>query len=349
MSPDRMARRGTFFETGNTVSPLPAAAKKGIVFSEGMAVEWERNGGGCMDISPGLRELRERLLQYLPEDGMKDTGLPGVSVARHSFINEPERCLYGPVIALLVGGRKHSAAGVEECDCGPGDCLVMGMDLPVLCYVSEASPEDPCLGVALRLDGQMLAELAAGTDRGSDRQDASRAVSMIHADEALIDAFLRMVRLLEFPRGAPFLAPLIVREIHYRALLSSAGWQLAQLCAEGSPSRQVVKAAAWLRENFRRPMKMEELARYVGMGVSTLHHHFRSVTAMSPLQYQKRLRLMEARRLMLVEHCDAVSAGLSVGYESVSQFSREYRRLFGLPPGRDAAQRRQQDESTQIS
>ena len=294
-----------------------------------------------MDISPALRELRERLLRCLPEDGMKDIGLPGVSAGRRSFVNEPERCLYGPVIALLVGGRKRSVAGSEECDCGPGDCLVMGMDMPALFYVSEASPEEPCLGVALRLDARMLAELADNVDVFSSHGKERRAVSMIHADEAMIDAFLRMIRLLEFPQGAPFLAPLIIREIHYRALLSSAGWQLAQLCSEGSSSRQVVKAAAWLRENFRRPMNVEALARSVGMGVSTLHHHFRSVTAMSPLQYQKRLRLLEARRLMLVENCDAVSAGLAVGYESASQFSRDYWRLFGLPPGRDAARGRQ--------
>lgn len=288
-----------------------------------------------MDVSSGLKELGERLLRLLPEDGMRDTGLPGVRMGRRSTASRPERCLYVPAMALLAGGRKHSAVGAEEYDYGPGDCLMVGMDMPALFYVSEASPSSPYLGVSLRLDPVMLAELAreAGLFFCSEER---RAVAMIHADDAFVDAFVRMIRLLDSPKEAPYLAPLIAREIHYRALLSPAGPWLAQLCREGSPGRQVARAAAWLKENFRQPMNVESLARLAGMGVSTLHHQFRSVTSMSPLQYQKRLRLMEARRLMILEEHDVSSACFAVGYESESQFSREYRRLFGVSPGRDA-------------
>ena len=293
-----------------------------------------------MDISSGLSELRELLLRRLPDDVMMDAGLTGVRIGRRSQANRPEACLYTPVIALLAGGRKHSAVGAEEYDYGPGDCLLVGMDMPALFYVSEASADDPYLGVSLRLDPAVLSELADKGGMTVPSREEKRAVALIHADNALVDAFIRLVRLLDCPHDAPYLLPLIVREIHYRALLSPAGPWLAGLCREGTSGRQVAEAAAWIREHFRLRLNVEVLARQVGMGVSTLHHHFRAMTAMSPLQYQKRLRLMEARRLMVLESCDAASAGFSVGYESVSQFSREYRRLFGLPPGRDAEEGR---------
>lgn len=264
------------------------------------------------------------------------TPIPNLAFWRREVPAPPTVCLVAPSIVLVVQGAKKMWIGEDAYLYDRDRFLITSLDLPANSEVVAASPEQPCLGLVLNLDLRMLAELIAQgslpppAERFSDR---GMGIGTVTAD--LVEPFRRLLALLDEPAAIPVLAPLIQREIHYRLLLSDQAARLWQIVSAGSQSQRVAKAIDWLKVNYSAPLSIDELASRVQMSASSFHHHFRKLTAMSPLQYQKWLRLNEAKRLMLNENLDASSAAFHVGYESPSQFNREYSRLFGLSPRRD--------------
>jgi AraC-like DNA-binding protein len=290
-----------------------------------------------------LQELAELLLACAPNDGIHPTGLPGVCAIRVSRPgDELTHALHRPAVCLIAQGAKRVMLRDEVYAYDPSRVLVFSVDLPISAQVTDASPARPYLCFRLDVDPVQVADLvmqAATTHKASD--DTSRGLFLSSATPELLDAVLRLMRLSRSPQDVALLAPLAVREILIRLLMSPEGERLAGIGrADGHVSR-VAKAIAWLKENHAEPFRVEDLARRVHMSASSFHQHFRALTAMSPLQFQKQLRLQEARRLMLAEGKDAATASHRVGYESPSQFSREYARLFGAPPMRDIQRLRQ--------
>jgi AraC-like DNA-binding protein len=220
--------------------------------------------------------------------------------------------------------------------------LITSVHLPTVVQITEASPTKPYLGLRLKLDMREVSQLMVDSNLPPPRaQQSGRGMATGEITLPLLIAFQRLVDLLANEKDIPILAPLITREIIYRLLVGDQGARLRQIASMGSQGNQIAQAVDWLKGNFTRPLRIDDLAQQVNMSTSTLHHHFRALTAMSPLQYQKWLRLNEARRLMLTENQDASTAAFQVGYESPSQFSREYGRLFGTPPLRDITNLRQ--------
>jgi AraC-like DNA-binding protein len=289
-----------------------------------------------------LHDLARLVERICVEDGDRTTAIPGVSLHRYARPIGRTYCLYEPAVVIAVQGVKRALLGNESYPFDRTQCLITSVEVPVMSEIVRATHDEPFLGIVLRLDPQRIAELIAGMGT-VDLQAPPRArgLATTPLSEELVDATLRLVRLLETPQDIPIIAPLIEREILYRLVTGEHGTHLRHVAAAGSRSHQVVKAVAWVKERFAHPLRIAELARTVGMSESTLHHHFKAITSMSPLQYQKQLRLQEARRLMLADGLDAASAGERVGYESPTQFSREYRRLYGAPPLRDVSRLRQ--------
>ncbi len=243
-----------------------------------------------------------------------------------------------PSIILIARGEKQLWVGGEGYPYDTSRFLITSLDLPANSEVLTASPEQPCLGLTLKLDLRMLAELIAQSDLPPTRdRSVAKGVGIGSVTPAMLTSFERLLALLEEPESIPVLAPLIQREIHYRLLQSDQASRLRQITSVDGQGYRIAKAIDWLKLNYTLTLRVDELAARVQMSTPTFHHHFRQLTAMSPLQYQKWLRLNEARRLMLNEHQDVSSAAFKVGYESPSQFSREYSRLFGVPPKRDIA------------
>jgi AraC-like DNA-binding protein len=219
---------------------------------------------------------------------------------------------------------------------GAGQYLIVSVDLPLSGFVVEATPDKPYLGLKLNLDLMQLCDLVAQMNPTSGRQKNSvRGLSVSNADVGTIECALRLVKLLDTPQHIPILAPMIIRELYYHLLIGEQGESVRQIATSGSSMQRIARAIKLIEAEFTQPMRIEDLARQVSMSTSSFHQHFKQVTSMSPLQYQKQLRLLEARRLMLAENTDAMSAAYQVGYESPSQFSREYSRMFGAPPIRD--------------
>jgi AraC-like DNA-binding protein len=220
--------------------------------------------------------------------------------------------------------------------------LITSVDLPTTVQIIEASREKPYLGLRLKFDQREISQLMADSNLPPPRtRQSSRGMATGAVTLPLVTAVQRLVDLLDEEQDIPILAPTIQREIIYRLLVGEQGARLRQIAAAGSHSHQIARAIDWLKVNFTQPLRIDDLAKKARMSSSTFHHHFRSMTALSPLQYQKQLRLQEARRLMLAERLDATTAAFQVGYESSSQFSREYNRLFGAPPLRDITNLRQ--------
>ena len=294
---------------------------------------------GSSDKLQELAALIERLSGGT--DGAHATAVPGLSLHRRSATNEPENCIYDPSFIVVAQGAKRVILSDRSYDYDPATYLVTSFELPVVGQVLRASAASPFLSIKLRLDLGAIAELVglAGVPEGPAPMPGP-GLCGAPVTPALLDSVLRLVQLLDSPREIPVLAPLIVREIHYRVVSNEEGAYLRHLAVAGSRTSLMVDAIAWIKTHYARPLRIGDLASAVNMSESALHHHFKAATAMSPLQYQKQLRLQEARRLMLSERLDAASAGERVGYESPSQFSREYRRLYGAPPLRDIAQLR---------
>lgn len=285
-------------------------------------------------------ELVERIARALPEDGTLDVS-SSFRLARSSSPTEPIHSLYQPAFCVVAQGRKQALLGEEVFRYDPGHYLIYTVDLPLTFQVEEASKERPYLGFRLNLDSSLVASVMMESGIEPKKGSVSmKAMDVSPMDANLLDAVVRLVRLLDTPIEGKVLAPLIVREIVFRLLVGGQGARLSHLLSVGADTRRISKAIGHLRENFDQPLRMDDLARELGMSVSGFHHHFKSVTAMSPLQFQKQIRLQEARRLMLGEDLDAASAGFRVGYEDPSYFSREYKKLFGAPPQRDIAKLR---------
>src|SRR2546423_1452416 len=292
-------------------------------------------------IQSNREELIERMARILPEDGSFEA-FDGFFLGRSSKPMESVHSLYQPAFCFVVQGGKRVLLGEEVFWYDPGHYLIFTVDLPVVFQVEEASKELPYFGLRLNLDPSLVASVMVESGFETKKGDAGvKAISVSPVDADLLDAVVRLTRLLDKPGGRKVLAPLITREIVYRLLAGGEGARLRHLLAtSGRDTRRISKAIGHLRKHFNEPLKIEDFAREFGMSVSGFHHHFKSVTAMSPLKFQKQIRLQEARRLMLGEDLDAASAGFRVGYEDPSYFSREYKKLFGAPPQRDIAQLR---------
>jgi AraC-like DNA-binding protein len=285
-------------------------------------------------------ELIERIAQALPEDGILDA-FSGLRLARSARPTEPVRAVYQPAFCFVAQGRKQALLGDEVFRYDPGHYLLYTVDLPLTVQVREASRERPYLGFRLGLDSSLVASVMLESGVEPKKGDpAIKAMTVGPMDAELLDASVRLVRLLDTPDAGNVLAPLIVREIIFRLLAGGHGARFSHLLAAGADTRRVSQAIGYLREHFDRSLRMDDIAHEFGMSVSGFHHHFKSVTAMSPLQFQKQLRLQEARRLMLDEDLDAASAGYRVGYQDPAYFSRDYKKLFGAPPQRDIARLR---------
>ncbi|MET3248832.1 AraC-like DNA-binding protein [Burkholderia sp. OAS925] len=266
------------------------------------------------------------------------TPIPNLTFFRREAPAQPSPCIIEPSIVLVVQGVKQMLVGGEAYPYDASRFLIASLDLPATSEVVAASPERPCLGLTLMLDLRVLAELIAQCGLPLSRpRAASKSVGISSVTPAILNPLGRLLDLLDEPDAIPVLSPLLQREIHYRLLMSDQSALLRQIASVDAQGHRVAKAIAWLKANYAVPLRIEELAARVRMSTPTFHHHFRQLTSMSPLQYQKWLRLNEAKRLMLNEHLDAASAAFQVGYESPSQFNREYSRLYGAPPKRDIA------------
>jgi AraC-like DNA-binding protein len=286
------------------------------------------------------KELVERITTALPEDGVLEA-FPGFFLARSSKLIESVQSVYQPAFCLVAQGAKYVLLGEELYRYDPRHYLIFTVDLPLVFHVEEASKEQPYLGLLLNLDSSLVASVLMESGVEAKKGDASiKAIDASPIDAGLLDAVLRLVRLLDTPGEPKFLVPLTIREIVYRLLVGGQGARLGHLLTSAGDTRRISKAIGHLRQHFDEPLQMENIARELGMSVSGFHHHFKSVTAMSPLQFQKQIRLQEARRLMLGEDLDAASAAARVGYEDPSYFSREYKKHFGAPPQRDIARLR---------
>jgi AraC-like DNA-binding protein len=269
-------------------------------------------------------------------DCHRSEALPMLSLYRSDHPVGPVSGMYEPSVALVLQGRKRVGLGSESFVYGPGQFLVTSLNLPTVTYILEASPERPFLSLLLALDLREITSLMMDGHLPAPRvQTGERAMAIGRVDWPLAHAIQRMVELLDEPASIPIMAPLVQREILFRLLVGEQGARLRQFGALGSHNHQIARAIDWMKAHYASPLRIDDLASRVRMSSSTFHLHFKTLTAMSPLQYQKWLRLNEARRLMLTEHVDASTAAFRVGYESVSQFSREYRARFGAPPMRD--------------
>lgn len=304
-------------------------------------IPW-RSGKSELPHHSDLAKLARLIAAYAPHDGTFDLRIPGLAVSRTARSNTGcAHALRLPALCLIARGAKSVIVNQEVYEYDPSRMLVFSVALPVAAQVTQASPAEPYLAFRLDLDPGKIAELVLKVyPSGLSPVPERRAVYVAPADPGILAAATRLMECLAQPGDVELLAPLIVDEILIRLLRSSIGPRVAQMGFAESSVQRIARAVSWLRENFSQPMKVEELADLVHMSASSFHEHFRSVTSMSPLQYQKVLRLQEARRLMLSATLDASAACQRVGYLSASQFSREYSRLFGSAPTRDIARLR---------
>lgn len=280
-------------------------------------------------------ELAERIARAVPQDGTVEP-LAGLHLFRSSTPSELLHGVSKPSLCVIAQGSKQVVLGESIYRYDPAHYLLATVELPVVGQILEASKEQPYLSLRLDLDPALVGSVMVEAGHLASRYpDDVRAMDVSSLDANLLDTVVRLVRLLDSPAEARILRPLITRELVYRLLMGEQGNRLRHMALLGGHTDLIAEAIERLRRNFDRPLRIEALAKEVGMSVSGFHHHFKAVTAMSPLQFQKQIRLQEARRIMLGEHLDAASAGYRVGYEDASQFSREYKRLFGQPPLRD--------------
>ncbi|ARQ03004.1 AraC family transcriptional regulator [Pseudorhodoplanes sinuspersici] len=287
-------------------------------------------------------ELAALIDRFSGADGIQPTAIPRLVLIRCSQPTEPLHALHEPALCIVAQGRKQVMLGDTIYDYDPAHYLVVSVDVPIIGQVIEASPSRPYLCLRLDLDPVVLSALIldAGADDATDQLPQS-SLQLDVVTLELLDAAIRLVRLLATPRDIGMLAPLAEREILYRLLHTPQGARLRQIARADGKLQQINRAIDWIKKNFRESFSIEQIAAEARMSASALHDHFKTVTAMTPLQYQKQLRLQEARRLMVGLSLDAAAAGHEVGYDSPSQFSREYRRLFGAPPARDVARLRE--------
>lgn len=287
------------------------------------------------------RELAALIAQFTNGDGMHDTAVPGLRLLRasHTAANLP--VIYEPRICIVAQGRKQATLDTRTFVYDPLNYLVIAVTMPVVASILEASPEEPYLCAVIRVDPEQISTLVAESIHEEQREPSvDCGLFSARAESTMVSAVLRLVRLLQSPADINALAPLYTREIWYRVLAGDLGHRMRKLCQLGSNTQRIARAIDQLQREYTQPLRIEDLATRVHMSASALHHHFKKATSMSPLQFQKKLRLHEARRLMFNDGKDANAAAHEVGYESPSQFSREYRRLFGAPPKQDVSRLR---------
>lgn len=300
--------------------------------------------------SRGIDRLAELVDSAAGDQQVAMTDMDGLTLFRASAPCMPMNCVYEPCVALIVQGRKNIVFGSEETICDQGAFFATAIDVPTSARIAVASSDRPYLSLVLKLDlavvNEILQSLPDEEQAGSSTDP--RGIVFGHAEADLIEAFVRLVSLLDRPKDIPVMSGLIRREIYYHLLNGEAGAWLRKMVSGGYRSRGTVKVLDWLKRHYAQPLEIEALVALSGMARSTLHHKFRDLTGTSPLQYQKALRLYAARTMMVIERVDANTAAISVGYESVSQFNREYARMFGVSPGRDVRARRRSEALTDM-
>jgi AraC-like DNA-binding protein len=301
----------------------------------------EQSARVAQRVQSSREELVERLTRAIRDDGTVEP-LPGLRLRRASVPTGLGHGVSFPSLCVIAQGSKELLLGDSLYRYNPAQYLISTAALPIASRVVEASPERPYLGIVLKLDSTLVGSVLVEAGHHAPRNaTAVTAIDVSPLDASLLDAVVRLIRLLDSPAEVRFLAPLVMREIVYRLMLGAQGGRLHQIAALGGATHRIAEAVERLRNDFDQPLRIEDLAQELGMSVSGFHHHFRALTAMSPLQFQKQLRLQEARRLMLGEGLDAASAGYRVGYGNASHFTREYKRLFGAPPMHDMEQLRE--------
>ena len=289
------------------------------------------------------RELATLIERRAVSDGGHPTPIAELTFWRFSNPTLPTPVLQQPAVYVVVQGRKQVTVGDDTYVYDPSQYLAVSLELPAVGHVVEATPDAPYLCMTLRVDPRELAALIVETGRPAPRDDHDgRAIFVSPLEAPLLDGLRRLVRLLDAPQDIPVIAPLILRELHYRLLQGEQQARLAEMAIGDGRLRRVAAAITWIKDHFAEPLEVETLAQQVNMSTSAFHGHFKAVTAMSPIQYQKHLRLQQARRLLLADTTSAEAVAYTVGYASPSQFSREYARLFGVPPRRDAERLREE-------
>ncbi len=290
-----------------------------------------------MNLSQLSLDLKKQALRHLPCQGTFQCPIDGLEFHRIDDRVHPENCFYKPMIIIMLQGRKRVAIGNREYTYGQGQCLVSGVNVPATSCLVEGSPEKPAIAVSLDLDTNLLSRMLTEIPPvPSPLRESSESIAVDTAEGDILDAFSRLLRLLDKGSQIPAIAPIIIREIYARLIISPLGRNLRQFCTKGTRNNSIMRAVNWLKKNYSKPFKIEELAKYSHMAPTTFHRHFKAVTSVSPLQYQKRLRLYEGKHLMLFGNRTVAEAAYSVGYESPAQFSREYKRFFGVSPKKDA-------------
>ncbi|APB75849.1 AraC family transcriptional regulator [Paenibacillus polymyxa] len=282
------------------------------------------------------QELTGLIERHSLQNSAKETTIPSLFFYQHSSITEPAYRVYKPSFCVVVQGLKEILLAQERFEYGPSNYLIASMNLPVIGQIIKASTDSPYLSLKLEFTQNQILEVLNDCDiKVTSKDNAKRALFVGRMESSIQDAVLRLARLLDTPGEIPFLAPLYTREILYRLLQGSYGVELAQIAVEGSSTYRIREAIDHIVRNWDQSFRIEDLADTASMSVSSFHRHFKEVTAMSPIQFQKQLRLQEARRILLAESADAADVAFRVGYESSSQFSREYSRTFGAPPRAD--------------
>jgi AraC-like DNA-binding protein len=283
------------------------------------------------------RELASKVARLIGSAEKQATAIPRLALHRRTAPTSACHVTYEPCVIVVPQGRKEVQIGADALIYDSSRYLLTSIDMPAVTRVAEASESEPCLAISLKFDIAIVREFLSREEFHKFEPPADRpALSTVSVTTDFLSAWCRMLDLLSNPGDIPFLSPLIEREIMYRILRGPEAASLRAIATLGDPSHRTAKAIAWIKGNYGKPLRVKELADIAGMAVTTLHHHFRTLTAMSPLQYQKQIRLQAARARMLADDVDAATVAFEVGYESASQFNREYSRMFGQPPIRDA-------------
>lgn len=290
-------------------------------------------------------ELAKLIDNYSGDDGVHPTAIPSLYLIRESIVTEPITRVNETSFCIVVQGKKEVLLAEERFRYGPGHYIVASVDLPVTGQVIKASSDTPYLALKLEFTPNQILEVLSDSDiRVGQKKNANRAMFVSKVEPSLLDAVIRLARLLENPKHIPVLAPLFTKEILYWILQGPHGESLEQMAIKGSNGNRISDVIEHIINNYDRSFKIEELAEVANMSVASLHRHFKEVTAMSPIQFQKQLRLQEARRILLVDSTDIADVAFRVGYESQSQFSREYSRMFGYPPREDSNRMREKSD-----
>jgi AraC-like DNA-binding protein len=281
-------------------------------------------------------ELAKIIERHTGQDGAHATAIPSLFFSRYSNVTGPNYGVYNPSLCIVVQGEKEVWLEQERFRYSPADYLIASVDLPVVAQVMEATYDVPYLALKIEFTPSQILEVLSDSEiRIGLKENTKRAMYVSPMELSMLDAVIRLVRLLDDPKDIPVLAPIYTKEILYRVLQGPHGSALKQIAIEGSYTYRISDVIEHIKNNYNKSIRIEELAEIANMSVSSLHRHFKEVTAMSPIQFQKQLRLQEARRLLLTESTDATDVAYQVGYESPSQFSREYSRMFGFPPIED--------------